>query len=152
MEARCLASPRLVVIVIVGCLTAWEAVEGPEARQSLLVIQIVHDLCLEEVVVLEEVLRPVEDEEGHFVAVEIRPEVLWQICLGGLLRNRGYLISKMEIISIVQFKSNQRFQSMVVTHIPKLCPTHEVWMVDLALWINVLTRSHHHRLGWRHIY
>lgn len=34
-----------------------------------------------------------------------------------------------------------------VTHIPKLGPSHEVWMVDLALRVDVLSGAHHHGLG-----
>lgn len=37
------------------------------------------------------------------------------------------------------------------THIPKLSPSHEIGMVYLALGIDMLARTNHHRLGGRHI-
>lgn len=37
------------------------------------------------------------------------------------------------------------------TYIPKSSPSKQVWMVDLALGINVLPWPHHHVLGRGHV-
>lgn len=37
------------------------------------------------------------------------------------------------------------------TYIPKSSPSKQVWMVDLALSINVLSWPHHHVLGRGHV-
>ena len=47
--------------------------------------------------------------------------------------------------------SSVHFEHPNVTHIPKSSPSKQVWVVDLALGINVLPWPHHHVFGRRHV-
>lgn len=38
-----------------------------------------------------------------------------------------------------------------VTYIPIVYPVHQIWVVDLSLWINMLSRANNHRFGRRDI-
>jgi hypothetical protein len=43
-------------------------------------------------------------------------------------------------------------QPMRATYIPELYPSDKIWMVDLALRVDMLARAHHHGRGWGDIY
>lgn len=38
-----------------------------------------------------------------------------------------------------------------MTYIPKITPASQIWVVDLALRVDMLTRTDHHGLRWRDI-
>lgn len=66
-----------------------------------------------------------------------------RICLVEWPGNLEYLISVHLLSATVASQSREG----VATYIPKVCPVHQIWMVDLALRVDMLTRADHHGLG-----